>query len=434
MNIKDFENAVGTLPTQKDNIWDTCIQYLKGFLNTNIGFYNDNTGTENMIIVDSENPLPRAEFELMGQICKINNIDHFIYYDNKNGFIYNDVEIRENKDLLYICEKRKLSLYRKKGQTYRDLLKDIFLLTDDDIKNTQAGNKTINFVETFVSKDDSEKSKMLKNFIVQYLADKSRFELERLIRTPFSGNVFRHGICNYSGDLSYFMAGMQMLYDCVLFTYGKAFTANALTNTDATTKMFEFQLLNLEYCLRRIFENIQTTIDNGQKENFDPLALMTTPVSGEPSENVFYNYMLCINFILAANPLINISLGANHQGVNNFPEYNQQTVLDNYYYSKVGKNLFNYEELQRNATTTAETTTVGNPWWYPGKFIDMILLGPRIGMHMHTFHEDEETALIELDIEDTELEKLRKMATDEEKNKEAKKLLSEALKKKLQEI
>ena len=426
-NILDFDNDLRTFPSNGETIQKKCLNVLKHFSSKTIGMYEATpltTPTENMIIVNSETLISKADnYELIGQICKVNGIDHLIYFDNKNGLTYNDVEIREQKDLLYICEKSKFSLYRKKGQTYRDLLKTKFLLTEDDIERTINGNKTINFIDTFVSTTDTyENDEKVKDFIMQYLADKSRFELEVFMRKkPFDGTVVRHGICNHSGDLSYFMAAMQMLYDCVLFTYGKEFTDVGLQKADQTTKMFEFQLLNLEYCLRRIFENIQSSFDNNNNLNFNPLELMTTPIGNEPSENVFHNFMICINFILAANPLFNISLDNAHPGVNPrdpdaFPEYSQDTVMDNYYYKKYVNNFLDYSKIQASitaaGTSAAPTSTPTSDWWYPGKIL------MKTWNTLQQFNDDDlETSLDEIGADDNEKKNINDKLTPEEKKK-----------------
>ena len=360
-HILDFENLlnkVGDLQTMIMNS-STCRDYLEYFLN-NVEIIDDDKKpfSSNMVIyINEKTKIKDPNYELIGQICKIKDVDQYIYFNNKEGLIYNDVEIREDKTLLYWCEEEKISLYRKLGETYKDLLMTKYYITEDEINRTKKVNKTILFVDNFLSGDTYKDSDIINNFMKQYLADKSRKDLDSLMKTPFTGKRFKHGICNWTGELSYFIAAMQMVYDCVPYKSGINYDKQEL-GTTPSIRMFEFQLLNLEYCLQRIFSNIETTL-NPLKQT----TTVTTPDQKHIEENIFLNYSICVNFIAEV-----INIVSNFENVEikgsgtSYPEYSRKTVLDNYYYKKVAYNLLDYDEPTWNTPAAAAAMASWDVW------------------------------------------------------------------------
>lgn len=381
-NIMDFENAV------KNDSGLLSFNYLNTFLDTaTIGVFGTGqtiTYGQNLLIVQGETIVEKTRgYELIGQICKLQDVEHYVYYNYKEKMLYNDVEIREDKQgnqvLYYIDNTMSISLYRKLGSTYRDLLKleTKYYMSDDEIEFTLKQNKTLLFVDNFMSNDLPTDNDRIRTFMLQYLSSRSKRELDKNIKSLFSGDHFKFGICNYTGDMSYFTAAMQMLYDCVPFRSKIEYGKTELGNT-ASVKMFEFQLLNNEYCLSRMFDNIQVTIDpkNGRK-NYDPLELtvgVTLENGSKSQENVFLNYQICVNFIMNSNIVSNLEFPSGIK--DKFPEYKYETILDNYYYKRVANNLLDIGSAAGVASVNAADSYLAtNPDglsknWYAGKFFD----------------------------------------------------------------
>jgi hypothetical protein len=407
-NIMDFYEKV------KNDVETDPFTFLSGFLNTTIELVRSGqpiTYGQNLLIVQGDQVVEKTRgYELIGQICKLQDVEHYVYYNYKEKMLYNDVEIREDKQgnqvLYYIDNTMSISLYRKLGSTYRDLLKTKYYISDDDIEFTLKQNKTLLFVDNFISNDVNTDSRMISTFMLQYLSSRSKRELDKNIKSLFSGDHFKFGICNFTGDMSYFTAAMQMLYDCVPFRSKIDYTKTTL-GANASVKMFEFQLLNNEYCLSRIFDNIQVTIDpkNGSK-NYDPLEL-TIKVkleNGSPfQENVFFNYRICAEFIMNSNIVSNLEFPTDIH--DQYYEYKYETILDNYYYKRVANNLLDMGIAAAAVTNSEEFSEK----WYLGKYWDSFKF----------VAADED---VEENVRNEILDKKRQMA-DDEKRQEARKLL-----------
>lgn len=432
-NIMDFHEKV------KDEVKDP-FTFLSGFLNTTIDFVRSDqpiTYGQNLLIVQGDRVVEKTRgYELIGQICKLQDVEHYVYYNYKEKMLYNDVEIREDKQgnqvLYYIDNTMSISLYRKLGSTYRDLLKTKYYISDDDIEFTLKQNKTLLFVDNFISNDVNLDSLMISTFMLQYLSSRSKRELDKNIKSLFSGDHFKFGICNFTGDMSYFTAAMQMLYDCVPFRSKIVFANNALGSSESV-KMFEFQLLNNEYCLSRIFDNIQVTIDpkNGSK-NYDPLEL-TVGVKLEngvtSQENVFFNYRICAEFIMNSNIVSNLEFPTDIH--DQYYEYKYETILDNYYYKRVANNLLDIGIAAGVASTNAATAyraanPDGSKRMYFGKYVSSLLLmiTDDIAKNYLKYNPVALAAenVLKKTVETLNTNKKRQMA-DDEKRQEARKLL-----------
>jgi hypothetical protein len=420
-NIMDFYEKV------KRDVDTDPFTFLSGYLNTTIGVFRTGqtiTYGQNLLIVQGDTIVEKTRgYELIGQICKLQDVEHYVYYNYKEKMLYNDVEIREDKQgnqvLYYIDNNMSISLYRKLESTYRDLLKTKYYISDDEIEFTLKQNKTLLFVDNFMSNDLTIDNDRIRKFMLQYLSSRSKRELDKNIKSLFSGEHFKFGICNYTGDMSYFTAAMQMLYDCVPFRSQIEYIRTELGNT-ATVKMFEFQLLNNEYCLSRIFDNIQVTNDpqNGRK-NYDPLELtvgVTLENGSKSQENVFFNYQICVNFIMNSNIVSNLEFPTDRNSV--FPEYKFENILDNYYYKRVANNLLDIGIAAGGASANAATAYLAtNPDelsknWYAGKYLDSFKLAFSRGVP-----ED----VVE-DVRNEQIDKKRQMA-DDERREAARKLL-----------
>jgi hypothetical protein len=379
-NIMDFYENV------KNYVELDAFTFLNTFLEiATIGVFSTRqtiTYGHNLLIVQGDQVVEKTRgYELIGQICKLQDVEHYVYYNYKEKMLYNDVEIREDKQgnqvLYYIDNTMSISLYRKLGSTYRDLLKEKYYISPDEIEFTLKQNKTLLFVDNFMSNDVNTDSLMISTFMSQYLSSRSKRELDKNIKSLFSGDHFKFGICNFTGDMSYFTAAMQMLYDCVPFRSKIDYTKTTL-GANASVKMFEFQLLNNEYCLSRIFDNIQVTIDprNGRK-NYDPLEL-TVGVkleNGSPfQENVFFNYRICAEFIMNSNIVSNLEFPTDIR--DSYPAYKYETILDNYYYKRVANNLLDVGSAAGVASRNAATNNskMFSDEWYLGKVVGNFIL------------------------------------------------------------
>lgn len=419
-NIMDFYEKV------KRDVGIDAFAFLNGFLNTTIELVRSGqriTYGQNLLIVQGDQVVEKTRgYELIGQICKLQDVEHYVYYNYKEKMLYNDVEIREDKHgnqvLYYIDNTMSISLYRKLGSTYRDLLKTKYYISDDDIEFTLKQNKTLLFVDNFISNDVNTNSRIISTFMLQYLSSRSKRELDKNIKSLFSGDHFKFGICNFTGDMSYFTAAMQMLYDCVPFRSNIKFANNALGSSESV-KMFEFQLLNNEYCLSRIFDNIQVTIDptNGSK-NYDPLEL-TIKVELEngltSQENVFFNYRICAEFIMNSNIVSNLEFPTDKNNL--FPEYNHMSILDNYYYKRVANNLLDIGIAAGRATAAAAIT-------HDKEFSEKMYLGKYWDYFKMAFSHPVEEDVVE-DIRNEVLDKKRQMADDERREVARKNLQDE---------
>lgn len=407
-NIMDFYEKV------KNDVGIDPFTFLSGFLNTTIELVRSGqriTYGQNLLIVQGDQVVEKTRgYELIGQICKLQDVEHYVYYNYKEKMLYNDVEIREDKQgnqvLYYIDNTMSISLYLKLGSTYRDLLRKKYYISDDEIEFTLKQNKTLLFVDNFMSNDVNTDSRIISTFMLQYLSSRSKRELDKNIKSLFSGDHFKFGICNFTGDMSYFTAAMQMLYDCVPFRSKIDYNKTLLGYTESV-KMFEFQLLNNEYCLSRIFDNIQVTIDprNGSK-NYDPLEL-TVGVNlenGSPfQENVFFNYRICAEFIMNSNIVSNLEFPTDI--LDQYYEYHYETILDNYYYKRVANNLLDVGSAQDRATAAAASTN-------PNVFSNKLRLGMYLGAVFNTFNEFN----------------TRRELADDERRQAARKLLQDEIK------
>jgi hypothetical protein len=254
-------------------------------------------------------------------------------------------------------------------------------MSDDEIEFTLKQNKTLLFVDNFMSNDLPTDNDRIRTFMLQYLSSRSKRELDKNIKSLFSGEHFKFGICNYTGDMSYFTAAMQMLYDCVPFRSQIRYATTDLGNT-AAVKMFEFQLLNNEYCLSRMFDNIQVTIDpQSGRKNYDPLEL-TVQVDLEngskSQENVFFNYQICVNFIMNSNIVANLEFPA---GITDkFHEYRFENIMDNYYYKRVANNLLDVGIAAQYSQGHAVMTN-------PNEFSNKLRLGMYLGVVFNSVNE-----------------------------------------------
>ena len=359
LNIMDFENKIKPLfaTTSPPNLRNECWTFLTGYLNgPSIETSQEITSVlynRNMLIVDSDQLVQKDKgFEIIGQICKLKDVDQYIYVNYKENLVFNDIEIRkltEDQRLVQWSEDKRVSLYRKRGETYRDILKSKFDITDDDINLTLKGNQTLIFIDRFLKNNPDEDSKNIDLFMRQYLSDSSRRELDNLLKTPFTGETYRHGICNYNGEISHSIAAMQLVYDCIP-RKSKIDYARQQLGTDVITRGFEYQLINIEYCLGRIFENIQVSVE----KTYTPLETFVQIPNAGGRENVFYNYMICLNFIInkakfdfnarfpdSFGPFSDEMITELSSGDKKYGAYKKSIVLNNYFYK-----VFNYSPPQ----------------------------------------------------------------------------------------
>lgn len=313
--------------------------------------------TKNLVIIESDKPLPKSidgkGYKLIGEISELRELDQFVYTNFEEKLIYNDVEIRllDGSKFQYLAKPKKISLYRKLGSTFRELLEGSkYGISKYDIERTLRLNPLLKFIDNFLSDNIFENNENIENFMRQYLSDQSKIDLETVVDTRFTGLTHRHGICNYSGTLSYFTAAMQLVYDCCLFKSEIVYSQNIFSDgnkVSADVRMAELELKNIEYCLERVFENIQTNLK--QRENYkDPTQIFTTEIRNKeqnvPAENYFYNYKICADFIVKAKNVYS-KLMVPKKGNNglNLSEFRIENLNNNYFYRT---HVFNILELK----------------------------------------------------------------------------------------
>jgi len=298
--------------------YTTPYAFLQGVLDVALIQFDDSaytaapTGASPTIVFDSDKSLlivrgnaivDGTSAELIGQIYKFKDFDQYIYYDAKTKFMYNDVEVRDDPNTIttltyYTDPTDIISLYRlTTKQTYRDLFLKKYLIDNDFIEFVLSRNKTISYIDEFISNDAVDKQSInVDLFVKQYLAYKSDTELNELIANKFDNVNPRFGICNYTGDFSYFIAAMQMVYDCCPMRSNKL--SNYVMQKDMPNyNTLIMQILNAEYSVSRICSNIETILPPGNKEStINPLTLNLSMPGGKLL-NVFLNYKVCVEYI-----------------------------------------------------------------------------------------------------------------------------------------
>jgi hypothetical protein len=335
--------------------------------------------TKNLVIIESDKPLPKSiegkGYKLVGEISELRDLNQFVYTNFEEKSIYNDVEIRllDGSSLQYLAGPKKISLYRKLGSTFRELLEQKYNISKSDIERTLRGNRFINFIDYFLSDNVFENNKHIENFMSQYLSDQSKMDLEKLINTKFNGLTFRHGICNYSGTLSYFTAAMQLAYDCCLYKSGIDYNKNIFSTdgkVSADVRMAEFELKNIEYCLERVFENIQTSLK--QREYSDPTKITTDATPSVPAENYFYNYRICADFIVNANsPYSKMIFPKEGNGGLKFFEFLTKNLVNNYFYRRYAYNMLDYDPNVGFITAVTAGVQLSNKY-FVGKYFSYL--------------------------------------------------------------
>lgn len=371
----------------------------------------DTVPTANLVILKSKKPFGKTDgYELISQVYTLSGLNHHVYFNNKDRKVYNDVEVRESQNLLFKVEEEKIWLYKKIGETYRELLINKYQISNAKIDISIKRNPLLSFVvDRFLKVSIPENNGFISKFMKQYLADESLTDLGKLVTKPFSGINYRHGICNYTGYMSPFIAAMQLMYDAVPLKSGINYSAN-LSAGNSNLRLFENQLLNTEYCLQRIFENIQTVISTTGVV-YDPLNVVIKNPKGQ-DENIFYNYQICVNYIKNINIVLNMA----NPTITGFPpEYALSNVVNNYYYKLFANNFVPGFDI-----THAGAGAVSDQW-YLGKYWSIL------SETFHTGHFDEEFDESSDDIKATRENYLQDIATDEEKRAFAYKTLAKKI-------
>ena len=316
-------------------------------------------------------------YELVSQIFKLDKIGQYVFYDLNNRFMYNDMEIRDDAEIntimsYYTESNETISLYRRINPgTYRDLFLQKFNMDSGIINSIVTMHPGFNYLDQYISIDDTgmtasddiTKNMKINNFVKEYLASKSKNDLDLIVGEKFKAEHSRFGICNFNGELSYFTAAMQLIYDCCPMITGLlptmvhgAATSNTgnLSGTAAQTNkqsLFLFMLLNLQYCVSRICSNIEVILPKDSDSRGKSAIEMMMPVPNGKQINVFSNYKNCVEFIEKyANTFRYIegegedllyrgNTGDQSKSIcNNFIS----KVNNNYYFKEYNENVFKY--------------------------------------------------------------------------------------------
>jgi hypothetical protein len=264
-------------------------------------------------------------YELVSQIFKLDKIGQYVFYDLNNQTMYNDMEIRDDAEIntimsYYTESNETISLYRRINPgTYRDLFLQKFNMDSGIINSIVTMHPGFNYLDQYIiiddtgtgmtASDDITKNKKINNFVKEYLASKSKNDLDLIVGEKFKAEHSRFGICNFNGELSYFTAAMQLIYDCCPMTTGLLPTmvhGAATTKSTASVKtasqthkqsLFLFMLLNLQYCVSRICSNIEVILPKDSDSRGKSAIEMMMPVPNGKQINVFSNYKNCVEFI-----------------------------------------------------------------------------------------------------------------------------------------
>jgi hypothetical protein len=165
---------------------------------------------------------------------------------------------------------------------------------------------------------------------------------------------------------------MQLAYDCCLYKsgidYSKNIFYNSTTNSvSAEVRLAEFELKNIEYCLERVFQNIQTNLKQNEVYD-DPTQVFTTAINvpkGQyvPAENFFYNYRICVDFLVNANNSYSkLMVPKAGKDSAEFPEFRTENLINNYFYRKYAFNILGLDINEITAKQSIAADEVSKEW------------------------------------------------------------------------
>jgi hypothetical protein len=302
--------------------------------------------SKKLLIVEGPHEQPK-DCELIGQIYKFQKFDQYIYYDVKTGYMYNDVEVRKDQDVItqltyYTDESKTISFYRKNSMlTYRDLFIKKYLIDNNYIEYVLSKNYNISYMDEFIPDViDDNVNKKIHLFIIQYLTYKSDGELNALIENEFDKANPRFGICNYTGELSYFIAAMQLVYDCCPRRSFGLDKSKMIDKQNAYNTLI-MQILNAEYSVSRICSNIETIIPPGNIGSATNPLTLNVNMPGNKQLNVFSNYKVCVEYIQNRIETHLFTLVENGAiGLTNGCEKIKEKLDNNYYFLAYQTNVF----------------------------------------------------------------------------------------------
>ena len=303
------------------------------------------------------------DYKEIGRIHLLPFLKHYIYFDVQKGIIYDDMSAMpkdEVNNLLINADKNFcITLFVKRGLSYREFLQDKFNIKSEDLdlflNRAYASNielqtlmPNIEDIDKFMDTNMGTRNVVLNHLITMYLADKSIAQTKEIQKANLTPIQSRFGLCNFNGQLSYFTAAMQLMYESLplkaqeyndqlmndtnvsreatvnedtdRWQLLKAWYTKSAISAVASPEQFLFihQLLNTEYCLKNMFEYIQTAqidLDDGKRDT------------------IFENYVKCAYYLtnIAALP-VNIGVSATSTFAATYKYYMPQIFYTNYCY------------------------------------------------------------------------------------------------------
>jgi len=378
-------------------------------------------------------------YELVSQIFKLDKIGQYVFYDLNNRTMYNDMEIRDDAEIntimsYYTESNETISLYRRINPgTYRDLFLQKFNMDSGIINSIVTMHPAFNYLDQYIiiddtgtgmtASDDITKNKKINNFVKEYLASKSKNDLDLIVGEKFKAEHSRFGICNFNGELSYFTAAMQLIYDCCPMRTGllPTMVQSAATNKSVgyfaspnqthKQSLFLFMLLNLQYCVSRICSNIEVILPKDSDSRGKSAIEMMMPVPNGKQINVFSNYKNCVEFIEKYVSAFRYIQGSTEELLYLGDTGDQSKVIcnkfiskvnNNYYFKEYNENVFQYfkktiaDEVKRKTAASTEqinilVETLKTEWNYAKAAVAVVGVGalliasPTVAAGLSTF-------------------------------------------------
>ena len=318
------------------------------------------------------------DYKEIGRIHLLPFLKHYIYFDVQKGIIYDDMSAMpkdEVNNLLINADKNFcITLFVKRGLSYREFLQDKFNIKSEDLdlflNRAYASNielqtlmPNIEDIDKFMDNNMGTRNIVLNHLITMYLADKSIAQTKEIQKANLTPIQSRFGLCNFNGQLSYFTAAMQLMYESLplkvqeyndklmddinvskealqstsgeyrIITMIKGVWKRQVNAAQASPEQFLFihQLLNTEYCLKNMFEYIQTA--------------QIDLVDGK-QDTIFENYVKCAYYLtnVAALP-VNIGVLANTKFAEDYKYYMPQIFNTNYCYDTMANLAIDVQAL-----------------------------------------------------------------------------------------
>jgi hypothetical protein len=238
------------------------------------------------------------DYKHISQIIKLDKLDHFIYVNKLYNYFIDDTYLSKNIDNQLIetgeiC----FNLYKKNDPEIISVVSETYKLQYGDIKNFLPRSFDVVLYKKYDGSSKSDEN-IVETIITQYIITKSfntfteNKKEENTVKSAKNDDL-RFGLCNFTGNLSYFTAAMQIMF-CILkdtSMFG-SFTTNY--TDDKNAKYDKYLYRNINHVITEIFSIIST----GYSEYGNYKTYKTaTKAAGTNTPDSIINYFADVNFI-----------------------------------------------------------------------------------------------------------------------------------------